>query len=74
MEILFFVEREQRGINYTSPITGEIIKIMFEINSGKEVGSVLSKLREEIIEGRIQSDYDSAVKYLNILKKNRELL
>jgi len=46
------------------PINGEIIMQTFGIPSGKEVGIIKNNIREAIIEGLIENDYDAAFQFM----------
>jgi hypothetical protein len=61
------IRATSRGLfsrNYSSPVSGDEIMQLFKLKPGKHIGILLSRLKAEIIEGRVANDHDAALTYL----------
>ncbi|NNF01111.1 MAG: HD domain-containing protein [Bacteroidia bacterium] len=68
-EKLVEVEKNDKIRNWQPPISGELIMKTFNIPPCKEVGVIKTAIRESILDGEIQNNYDEAYeKMLSIAK------
>lgn len=59
-EKLKTVEEKDKVRNFQPPIDGKLIMDTFEIQPCSEIGTIKNKIKEAILEGSIQNDYDQA--------------
>jgi len=64
------VEDKDKMRNWQPPIDGQTIMQTFNLSPGKEVGEIKTAIREAILEGNLQNNYDDAFIYmLNLAKE-----
>jgi poly(A) polymerase len=65
------VEERDKIRNWQPPITGNDIMAVFGLGAGKEVGLIKNAIREAILEGEINNDYNEALAFM--MKKAKEI-
>lgn len=70
-EKLRAVEEKDRVRNFQPPVSGELIMSTFGIGPRAEIGIIKSQIKEAILEGTIENDYDQA--YAEMLRIGKEL-
>lgn len=67
------VEEKDKIRNFQPPITGHDIMEAFEINEGKQIGTIKEAIKEGILEGTITNDYKNSYNYMLQLGKKLNL-
>jgi tRNA nucleotidyltransferase/poly(A) polymerase len=67
------VEEKDKLRNFQPPITGEIIMETFGLAPCAEIGILKTQIKDAILEGTIQNDFDEAFAYLLILAEKMGL-
>lgn len=67
------VEERDRIRNFQPPITGEQIMEIFDLQPCKEIGIIKNAIKEAILEGEIENNYNSAYNYMVELGKKLNL-
>ena len=57
---------------FQSPVRGDEIMKIFNLDPGKEVGKIKTMVEEAIINGEIRNDYSSAMSFLDQIKKQKK--
>ncbi|MCK0131036.1 CCA tRNA nucleotidyltransferase [Flavobacteriaceae bacterium F08102] len=65
------VEARDHVRNFQPPISGELIMQTFDLKPGREIGKIKEVIKEAILEGEIQNDFDQA--YALMVKTGEEL-
>lgn len=68
-EKLIAVEEKDRVRNFQPPVDGELIMETFGLKPCHEIGIIKNRIKEAILEGEINNDYNQAVAYMLELGK-----
>ena len=58
------IEEKDRIRNFQPPISGELIMQLFNLPPCKEVGIIKNAIREAILDGIIENQYDSCYQFM----------
>ena len=58
------VEEKDKIRNFKNPITGEYVMEVYGIEPCKEIGLLKEKVKEAILDGVVENDFESADKYM----------
>lgn len=64
------VEQRDKIRNWQPPVSGEVIIKTFNLKPCKQIGDIKDAIKEAILEGQIENDYNAAYKFM--LKKGKE--
>ncbi len=64
------VEEKDKVRNFQPPVTGELIMETFGISPRREIGEIKEAIKEAILEGAIQNDYNEAYEMMLKLGEN----
>ena len=67
------VEERDRVRNFQPPISGEEIMKIFDIQPGKEIGILKNAIKEAILEGEVENNYNSALEFVINMGKDLNL-
>ncbi len=67
------VESKDKVRNFQPPISGELIMQTFNLGPCSEIGVLKNQIKEAILEGSIQNEYDEAYQHLLFLAENMGL-
>tara|TARA_B100000214_G_scaffold308267_1_gene239601 strand:+ start:734 stop:2155 length:1422 start_codon:yes stop_codon:yes gene_type:complete len=57
---------------FQSPVRGDEIMKMFDLDPGKKVGEIKTMVEDAIIDGKIKNDYSSAMSFLDQIKQQKK--
>ncbi len=63
-EKLVELEQKDRIRNFQPPVTGELIMSTFALAPGREVGIIKAAIKDAILDGVIQNDFEQAYNYM----------
>lgn len=67
------LEEKDRVRNFQPPVSGEIIMKTFDLEPCKEIGLIKNQIKEAVLEGEIENNYESAYNYMLELGKKLNL-
>ena len=53
---------------FQSPVRGKEIMKILNLNPGKTIGKIKSRIEEAILDGKIDNSYEEAIEYLSKIK------
>ena len=59
--------------NFKTPITGQMIMDEFNLKPGREVGEIKNKIKDAIIDGLIENNYEDAFEYMLKIKNSNKV-
>ena len=65
------VEERDHLRNFQPPISGEQIMELFDIKPGKEIGILKNAIKEAILEGEVENNYNSALEF--VINRGKDL-
>jgi len=65
------IEEKDKVRNFQPPVSGEIIMKTFGIQPGRDVGIIKNAIKEAILDGKIENDYQQAYEFM--IEKGKEL-
>jgi poly(A) polymerase len=68
---LIEIEEKDRLRNWQPPVTGEVIIKTFGLKPGPVIGEIKTAIREAILDGKINNDFDEAYKYMLEIGKGK---
>jgi hypothetical protein len=72
-EKIMEVEEKDNIRNWQPPISGEYIMDTFKLKPGKIVGDLKSAVREAILDGKIENNFEAALNFLHEEAKKMNL-
>lgn len=70
---LIEVEDKDRMRNFQPPVTGEEIMKVFNLKPSKIVGEIKEQIKDAILDGKINNNYDEAFKMMIVIGKKKGL-
>ena len=67
------IEAKDSIRNFQPPITGEFIMETFSLKPCREIGTIKNKIKEAILEGTIQNNFEEAKEYMFSLAKEMNI-
>ena len=67
------IEEKDRVRNFQPPVTGELIMATYGLEPSSIVGEIKAEIKEAILDGRIENDYDQAFRLMEQLAAARGL-
>ncbi|MFT4644131.1 MAG: poly(A) polymerase [Planctomycetota bacterium] len=67
------IEAKDNIRNFQPPISGEFIMETLKLKPCREIGTIKNKIKDAILEGTIQNDFEEAKKYMYFLAKEMNI-